>query len=252
MKKVRNLMMYFVAGTLVFGACKKDDDDDTPSDTTAPTVTVTAPAEGEGVNKGDMLQFVGKAMDETNLKSYMVAVKVGGTSVWDTTVAVSGKEADATIMIPTAALAEGAAAVSFMARDAAGNSSAETLTNIVVQPADAVGPVIVGATVTMPTNGKLESGSTANKVKFEITDNAQLGEIVITLNNTSLSPARDIWTKTITAAENAGKTSYNETLDVLISGTDVAGLNDACNWVIKATDAAGNVTNKDIPVVISQ
>lgn len=242
MKKVRNLMMYFVAGTLVFGACKKDDDDDTPSDTTAPTVTVSAPAEGDGVNKGDMLHFMGKAMDETNLKSYMVAVKVGGTSVWDTTVTISGKEADATIMIPTATLAEGAAAVSFIAKDAAGNSSAETLTNIVVKPADAVAPVLVD--IIKVSTGAFTSGFD-NKIEFHITDETELAEISIDLYNDETTIKKTVWSKKLTAADLAGTKIYKETLTVRFSGTDVAGQNDPGIWKVTVTDAAGNVTTDE-------
>jgi hypothetical protein len=241
MKKVKKLMMYALAGALIFTACKKDDEEPTPttpSDSTKPTLTLTAPAANLGINAGAILHIEGTAKDETDLAS--VKISISGAFAQDSTVTVVGKEAAFKLMLPIPATVTGAASVSVTAIDAAGNESDAATAAITVKAADKVKPVINSVKVISPASGDLESGSTPNKVEFDISDNMELGEIKLVLHNTSLNPAKDIWTKTISASANAGKKAYKETVDVTFSGSAVAGTNDAAKWKVTVKDAAGN------------
>jgi hypothetical protein len=246
MKKVKNLMIYALATTLVFGACKKDDDDDsTPADKTKPTATLDKPSDGMTMKAGEKLHIEGTVTDETSLKSYTLTVSGG---LLDTTVSISGKEHDFHMMVDV--LKSGTYSVAVTAKDGGGNVSDEATASVKAETPDSEGPKVISAKVLTPASGKLESGSTANKVEFEFSDNMELGEITIVLNNTEFTPAKDIWSGSIPASETAGKKTFKKTIDVSFSGSNVVATDDDALWKIVAKDANGNETKKDIPVII--
>ena len=250
MKKV---FLYTLAGALMFGACKKDEEETpattTPApvaDTEAPVAAITSPAAGVKVEQGKSVEVAMTFTDNEALSVYAFVSTVAGNDAGAT---ISGKSASASATIKTTATTKlGEYTMTVTCTDAAGNVSKPVIVSFsVVEPPDTEAPKVVSVKKIAP-SGPYETGSSStNKVEIEVTDNKELGEIKIELFNTDPGYNRVVYTKTIAAADNAGKMSYKEEIQFTVKVQDASGIGsgDAAKWIITATDKAGNVTKDE-------
>lgn len=248
MKKMRNLMMYAAAGALIFTACKKDDDDSSTStaDKKAPVVTIDSPTDNSSVDQGKAIHIQGKVLDETELKSCKVSVT--GAATWDSTIAMTGKEASFHKMVP--ALLPGAYVISIEAEDKAGNKSAAETRNVTVKAGDIMKPGVNQLKVV--TNGGILSSAFDNEVQIDAADETALGEIKVEVFNDHTSINKVISTKTISAVELAGKKSYSGKVIMRFALSDVSGLNNQARVIVTVKDLAGNEGTKTLSTKIDQ
>ena len=233
-----------IAGTMVFGACKKDEDPvATPADTTKPTITVTSPTDGQTITAGDMLSIAGKAMDNSNLKSFSVNAAFAGNTLIDTVTTISGKEHSFTQTLPTTGWPAGAYTFTFTSTDAANNVSAATVVNVTIKaagPVDNEKPKVNSVSITIPSGNKLNSNF-ENRFNVKVTENMALDYITVEVFNLhSGSPVSIGMTK----VENSSITdpkSFDGEVRVNLANLGGSVLNWDGKIVVKAYDKAGNI-----------
>lgn len=167
-----------------------------PADTTQPTLAVTSPVNGAIVTTTP-ITVSGTATDDVGVTSVTVnGLTATGTTSWSRSLVVTA----------------GVNSITVIARDAAGNSTTQTLT-VTYQPplpTDVTAPAL---TITSPTNGQV---FTSASITLQGTATDDVGVTSVTVNG---QPA-------------TGTTSWSK------AATLVAGTN---TFTVQAQDAAGNL-----------
>ena len=242
---MKKLLMFMVAGTIVFGACKKDEDPVTTatSDTTKPIATISSPVGGSSLKAGDNFVITAKVTDETNLKSYNLKLMSGANAVRDTTIVVSGKEA----AMNTTGMA-GAHSVSLTATDAAGNVSTEVTSAVTIVAGDTEKPKIKAIVVKLPFGTKLDKGF-PNQLEVEASDNEGLSSYTIELWNKE-GGKEMIKTITVLKKDMSDSKLYKDSKLIFEFPDNSFSLNNAAEFRIKAIDDAGNEATLVQPITI--
>jgi hypothetical protein len=254
---MKKLLFYFLAGTLVFSACKKDEEEpapttpttpSTPADKTKPTVTISSPTANQEFMQGDDVTVTANAKDETELASYKVMLMdASGNEVGMADGTVTGKDANisGTISIDADA-AEGDYEVHMTATDKAGNESDHAMVTIKVKksaPADTEDPKVNSiAFGSIPASGKLES-TLDHQIVIDASDNVGIVSIMVEIINKDDSDK--VWgtkTETLDPAEAA----FNGTITVRAGNCNCISASGQIK--VTVTDAAGNtaVGTKDV------
>ena len=198
------------------------------SDTTPPTVTVTAPVNGAYVN-GGVVTIAATATDDVGVNS--VQFKVDGANLG---AAVTGAGPSYSVSWNTASLSNGPHTVSAVASDAAGNAA----TSSVSVTMDTIPPTV---SMTAPGNGVTVGGTVG--VTVTATDSAGVTGVQFQLDGTNLG-----------GVVNGAGPSYG------YSWNSLGAANGSHTLAALATDAAGNtaassvsitVNNAPVPPVIS-
>ena len=246
---MKKLLMFMVAGNIVFGACKKDEDPvPTPtSDTTKPIATISSPVGGSSLKAGDNFVITAKVTDETNLKSYNLKLMSGANAVRDTTIVVSGKEAAVNMTMNTTGMA-GAHSVSLTATDAAGNVSTEVTSAVTIVAGDTEKPKIKAIVVKLPFGTKLDKGF-PNQLEVEASDNEGLSSYTIELWNKE-GGKEMIKTITVLKKDMSDPKLYKDSKLIFEFPDNSFSLNNAAEFRIKAIDDAGNEATLVQPITI--
>lgn len=190
-----------------------------PTDTTAPTVSLTSPAHAATV--AGMVALAATAADDTGVAS--VTWRLNGAVLAVVTSPPFGHDWDST------AVADGPHVLEAVAADAAGNTAtsvvAVTVANAVPPPADTVPPVVV---VTSPANGATVSGS----VTLTATASDNVGVVLVEFRiggaavaSLPASPFSHAW--------------------------DTTGVADGPHAIeVRALDAAGNAASTAVAVMV--
>lgn len=217
-------------------------------DTTAPTVTITSPANNETINSASVT-VTGTALDPgigaTGVTSVMVnnvaAVYNSSTTNWTANVALN----------------YGPNTISVHATDGAGNTSADQQI-VVVRPQDTTPPAV---TITTPTNGYTTEASSIT-VSGSVSDSGAnaTGVASVTVNNSPATLNPDgTWTIsnvslptigsndiTVVATDNAGNASQPVTVTVTRQNSQ-----DTTAPTISITSPANNVTTPNASITVT-
>jgi hypothetical protein len=184
------------------------------ADTTAPSVTITAPVSGSTVS--GQFTVAGSASD--NVRVSQVAVSVDGGSY----TAVAGTTSWSTQLSATA-LTAGTHSVTARATDSSGN---QATTSVTVTVADTTPPVIA---ISAPTSGSTVSGTIT--VAGSASDNAGVAKVELAVDG-SYSAAQ-------------GTTAWTASLDT------TALSNGSHTLTARATDTSGNTATTSVTVTAS-
>ncbi|SFS67107.1 Ig-like domain-containing protein [Paenibacillus sp. BC26] len=191
-----------------------------PGDTTAPTVSITAPTSGQTVS--GTITVSANASDNVGVAG--VQFKVDGTNV-----GTEDTSSPYSISYNTSGLAAGSHTITAVARDAAGNTTTSSSVSVTKSAAaDTTAPTV---SITAPTSGQTVSG--AITVSANASDNVGVAGVQFKVDGTNIG------TEDTTSPYSI---SYNTT----------SLTNGSHSITAVARDAAGNTTtSSSVPVTIS-
>ncbi|HEX2949603.1 MAG TPA: Ig-like domain-containing protein [Armatimonadota bacterium] len=147
----------------------------TPSDTTAPTVSITSPTDGATVSGTTTISV--SATDNVGVSKVVFAVS-NGTSSTDTTAPYS-------YALNTTSMANGAYTITATAYDAAGNTTVKsiaiTVNNTSTTPPPTTDTIAPAVSITSPSNYATVSGTVT--VQATATDNVGVQKVVIAVGS---------------------------------------------------------------------
>jgi hypothetical protein len=196
----------------------------TVSDTSGPTVSITAPANGATVSA--TVTVSATAADNGSVTGVQFLLDGVNLGVEDTTSPYS-------VSWNTTAVANGSHTLTAIARDAAGNTTTSAAVPVTVQNTDVVAPVV---TLTAPANGATVSGTVT--IAADASDNATMAGVQFRLNGANLgaevtsSPYTFSWNSTgvsngshsltAVARDAAGNTTTSAAVTVTVSNSNPA------------------------------
>ncbi|TNM61072.1 hypothetical protein FHN55_17845 [Streptomyces sp. NP160] len=193
------------------------------TDTTAPTVSVTAPTAGASLSGTSALSAT--ATDNTAVTAVTFTATAGTTTKTVAATAPSGTGTTWNASLDTTTLPNGPVSITATARDAAGNTTTSTAVSATVANADTAAPTV---SVTAPTAGASLSGTSA--LSATATDNTAVTAVTFTATAGTT-------TKTVAATAPSGTgTTWTASLDTTTLP------NGPVSITATARDAAGNTT----------